>query len=142
MGLYNRISNIGRKLLKDYEKEKQKTKEKKLKLEEREYVLSCIAKYFHYLRKVKRGELQNLPKHYKPFTYRVLMNKLIRENLLVKDYLCTECHQIFEDFEDYYNYLPIIFICKDDIELVCDNEKCREAFLERLMRSGGLLKKY
>lgn len=129
------------------------------KIVEQKYALNCIAKYFHYLRKVKRGEIKEVPVPYKIFNEgnkiisveykkitgdkRELMNRLIQINLLDKDYLCTECHLIFEDVEDYYNHLPWIIISKGNgIELVCDDEKCRESAIRRFVKSGRLLKEY
>lgn len=105
------------------------------KLVEMKYALDCIAKYFHYLRKVKRGELKDVPKHYKTFDDGELMKKLIQENLLIDKHKCNECNRLYTKIEDYYNHLPLIFISNGNgITLVCNNEKCRKSAIKKLIK--------
>lgn len=102
------------------------------KLVDKIYAIKCIANYFCYLRQIERGEIKEVPESYKVFSDRVLMDKLIQENLLDKDYLCVECHQIFEDVEDYYNHLPRIIVSKGNgITLICKDYKCLESSIRK-----------
>lgn len=103
------------------------------KLADKKHTLDCISNYLRCLRRIKRGEIKEVPEPYNIFDNdRVLMDKLIHDNLLDKIYLCVECHQIFESVEDYYNYLPWINISKGNgIILICNGDKCLESSIRK-----------
>lgn len=109
------------------------------KLIEEKNAISCIDKYLHYLRKVKRGEIKDVPEHFKVFSDGVLMKKLITENLLSKKHLCSECGQSYKTVEDYYEHLPIIFLgvgLSNGITMVCNDDKCRKSAMKKLLANG------
>ena len=102
------------------------------KLADKKHAVECVANYFRCLRQIERGEIKEVPEPYKVFDDRVLMDKLIEDNLLDKDYLCVECHQVFEVVKDYYDNLPYINVGKGNgIILICKNYKCLESSIKK-----------
>ncbi|KKL99178.1 hypothetical protein LCGC14_1817000 [marine sediment metagenome] len=107
------------------------------------HFLNFIGSYFHCLRKTNRKEDLDVTEYHKEFANMPYMNKLIKKYLLKKEWLCTECHLCYIDLEDYYNHLPLILVDKDNnIELICNDETCRESAIKRIINSGRVLVEY
>lgn len=102
--------------------------------------VDTINKYFSYLRKKRRGDLNILLDKLEIDKFKSIDEKiiqeLIRENLLVKDHLCTECHRCYDEMEDYYRNLPFIHLSYDTdsffVTLFCSG--CREKIMRKLFR--------
>lgn len=105
--------------------------------------INTINKYFSYLRKKRRGDLNILLD--KPEIDKFgsidekVIQELVRENLLVKDYLCTGCHRVYDEIEDYYRNLPFIFLGMDTdsifiAEIFCSG--CRVEMGKRIIEMG------
>lgn len=88
------------------------------------YDMSFLVEYFHQLRMLKRGDINILSDCFRDIEE---MEKLVNIALVEDNYLCSACHLIFMEVNDYYEYLPLIVTGKDgNINIFCNKKRCRE----------------